>query len=229
MTQPQETCWTLIRDARDGKPDARTRFTGRYFDSVRAYFVARWKSTPLSSEVDDAVQEVFLDCFRHGGALERAEPEHGSGFRAFFFGVTRTVALRVESRRAREWEKRGGELFQPERIAAREETLSRLFDRAWARAVVKEAADLQAEKARARGAESSKLVELLRLRFHDGKPIREIAKLWGVDPARLHHDYARARKDFLDALREVIATHEKCAHHTLDEECNRLLELLRKR
>jgi len=73
MTPPQETCWTLIRDVRDGSRDARTRFTGRYLDSVRGYFVARWKGTPLSGEVDDAVQEVFLDCFKEGGVLEALE------------------------------------------------------------------------------------------------------------------------------------------------------------
>jgi hypothetical protein len=36
-------------------------------------------------------------------------------------------------------------------------------------------------------------VELLTLRFHEAMPIREIARLWGVDAASLHHEYAQAR------------------------------------
>src|SRR5215510_13756666 len=125
----QETSWTLIRDAAAGSTSARSDFTRRYLPVVRAYLAARWRGGPFEREVDDAVQEVFLDCFREGGVLERAEPERGGGFRAFLFGVIRNAARHFETRRAREIERKGPSSFHPERMAAEEGSLSRAFDR----------------------------------------------------------------------------------------------------
>jgi hypothetical protein len=48
-------------------------------------------------------------------------------------------------------------------------------------------------------------VELLRLRFQDSLPIRDIAMLWNEDPASVHHEYATARKEFSTALRQALA------------------------
>jgi DNA-directed RNA polymerase specialized sigma24 family protein len=61
-------------------------------------------------------------------------------------------------------------------------------------------------------------VELLRLRFQEGMPIREIARLRGVDAASLHHEYARARREFRSALRDVIAFHHPGAPEEIDRE-----------
>jgi DNA-directed RNA polymerase specialized sigma24 family protein len=49
-----------------------------------------------ASEIDDGVQEVFIDCLRDDGALGRSDPARP--FRPFLFGVARTVALRFEQR-----------------------------------------------------------------------------------------------------------------------------------
>jgi len=221
-----DTCWSLIEAARSGESAARSAFTHRYLPVVRAYLAARWRGSPLFAEIDDAVQEVFLACFRQGGALDSLDPSRGTGFRAYLFGIVRNIALHAETRRARDHDKRGDTTFDPETVAAREASLSRIFDREWARAVVREAADLQSRRARDAGAEARRRIELLRLRFQDGKPIRDIAVLWQADPVKLHHDYAQARKEFLAVLREVLGLHERCSAEQLKAECHRILELL---
>ena len=69
-------------------------------------------------------------------------------------------------------------------------------------------------------------VELLRLRFHEEMPIREIAQLWGLDAPSLHHEYARARQEFRSALRDVVALHDPGSPEDVDRECAQLLSLL---
>jgi hypothetical protein len=67
-------------------------------------------------------------------------------------------------------------------------------------------------------------VELLRLRFQDGLPIRSIASRWGEDPAKVHHEYATARAEFRAALREVVAFHRPGATAVeIDVACAELL------
>ncbi len=221
-----ETSWTLIRDAAQGSDSARDKFSRRYLPVAQAYLLARWRGTHLANEVDDAVQEVFLDCFRQGGVLERAE-DGRSGFKAFFGGVIRTIALRTETRRAKDFERGWGRPLSPDQQALEDSGLSASFDREWASAVVREAGDLQAAKAKAKGPEAVRRVELLRLRFHEDLPIRQIAKLWGEDAARLHHEYAQARTEFMEALREIVGLNELYSGEQLDAECARLLSALR--
>jgi hypothetical protein len=111
-------------------------------------------------------------------------------------------------------------------IPSGEDSLSHIFDRAWAKAVVREAAERQAVAAAERGDEAVRRVELLRLRFHEEMPIREIARLWGVDSAVLHHEYARARREFLASLRDVVASHRSGSHEAVEDQCAQLLSLL---
>ena len=94
-----ETCWTLIRDAARGQETAQADFARRYQPVVRAYLAARWRGTLRLSELDDATQEVFVDCFRDGGLLGRADPASEGGFRAFLFGAVRRLPrLRLQLR-----------------------------------------------------------------------------------------------------------------------------------
>ena len=58
-------------------------------------------------------------------------------------------------------------------------------------------------------------------------PIRDIAAKWGEETKRVHWAYARARKEFKDALREVLGLHEHCPADEIEEECNRIFDLLR--
>jgi hypothetical protein len=80
-----------------------------------------------------------------------------------------------------------------EEIRGDEESLSRAFDQAWAVALVRETAQVHEQRARRAGSAALRRVELLRLRFQEDLPIREIAQRWQADPAGLHQEYARAR------------------------------------
>src|SRR6516165_1713777 len=132
----QSTCWTIIRAAAAGSPSDREELARRYLGVVRAYLAARWRGAALLPECDDAVQEVFVECFRQGGALEAAGDGRVPSFRAFLYGVVRNVARRFESQPRRP----AGTL--PE-IAANETSLSRLFERSCDREIMTEAAQLQ--------------------------------------------------------------------------------------
>ena len=226
MPTRDSTCWELIREAAAGGEGPRAEFVRRYEPAVRAYLAARWRSSGLLEELDDAAQDIFLECLRDGGLLDRARADRAGGFRAFLYGAARNVALRVEMRRLRQAVRGPADDVEVESIPSGEDSLSRVFDRAWARAVVREAAERQAVLAAERGEAAVRRVELLRLRFHDGMPIREIAQLWGLDVAVLHHEYARARREFLVALRDVIAYHHAGSPEAVDGECAQLLSLL---
>lgn len=226
MGTADSTCWTLLRDAAAGDEGSRGAFAGRYEGAVRTYLAARWRGSGLLQELDDAVQEVFIECLRGGGLLEQADADRPGGFRAYLYGAARNVALRVEGRRRRLARREPGGSPELETVAAGEDSLSRVFDRAWASAVVREAAGRQAERAAASGEPALRRVELLRLRFREGMPIREIARAWGANPAQLHREYARARSEFRDALREIIAAQHPGPPDRVDRECAQLLDLL---
>ena len=93
----------------------------------------------------------------------------------------RNVALRIEARLARHRRLEPSEGFDPESLAADEPSLSQVFDRAWATSLLREAGRLQAEQAKPRGEEALRRVELLRLRFQEGLPIREIAQSFVIE------------------------------------------------
>ncbi len=226
MSHGQTTCWTVIRDAAGGDGAARAIFAERYEPIVRGYLLARWRSSPLLQEVDDVIQEVFVESFRDHGVLARADPEAGRGFRAFFYGVVRNVAKRAESRHGRRRDQQPATGFFGESEDASGERLSRLFDRQWATAMMREAASRQRELSQQAGEAARRRVELLRMRFHDGWPIREIARLWKTDPADVHREYARARKEFRQSLAEVVAFHHPGSAEAVERECEELLELL---
>ena len=64
-----QTRWTMIEHAAAGRTAGRDDFAECYLPVVRDFLRARWRRTPWESEVDDAVQDVFVQCFRPGGAL----------------------------------------------------------------------------------------------------------------------------------------------------------------
>src|SRR5262249_48893927 len=138
----ESTCWTVIRGAAAGNGLDRDQFARRYAPVVRAYLTARWPGGARQQEIDDAVQEVFVECFRRGGVLERVGEGRPGGFRAFLYGVARNVALRVETDRARQNVRQAPGGSALDRVAASEASLSTVFDRAWAKALVREAARL---------------------------------------------------------------------------------------
>ena len=219
MSTQESTCWTVIRAAAAGSPAERAELARRYLGVVRAYLAARWRDSHRWVDLDDAVQEVFVECFRQGGALEAAGAGRVPSFRAFLYGVVRNVARRLESR----LKLPAGPLPS---IAADEEGLSRLFERSWAQAIMTEAAQLQQQRASERGPEAVQRVELLRLRFEEGLPVRAITQRWGTRAAELHHAYAKARQEFRAALLEVVAFHHPGSPAEVEQEAASLLKAL---
>lgn len=222
---PEAATWSLIARAAAGHPAARDAFGRIYLPVVRRLLDARWHSTPLSAEVDDAVQEVFVEYLRAGGVLARAESGRGE-LGGLLFGVTRNVALRFEERAGR---RTGREVLSGSALAAieaREPRLSALFDREWARALVRMAGERMRAEAELAGVEACRRVELLHLRFSEGLPLRDIAARWEEDPDAIHRAYAKARAEFRDCLRLVVAEQATASPADLEDEVRRLLELL---
>jgi RNA polymerase sigma-70 factor (ECF subfamily) len=226
MTSPS-TRWTVIRDAAEGGARARSVFAHTYQPVVRAYLAARWNFSRDAPQIDDAIQEVFVDCFREDGPLTRFDPNRPGGFRAFLYGVVKNVARRFEESRMQNRELAAGSRIDLDAMEGREDSLSRIFDRSWASFLLDEAAKLQAEQAREKGKDAQRRVELLYLRFEDDLPIREIARRWEVDPDWLHHQYAQARREFKRALREIVWAHHGGEEGDIEAECARLLAFFR--
>jgi len=99
MSNSESTCWTVIQAAAAGNAEERGRFARHYERAIRAYLGARWRGSRLLPQVDDAVQEVFVECFKCGGVLDRADQKRSGGFRPFLYGVVRNVARRLEAGR----------------------------------------------------------------------------------------------------------------------------------
>jgi RNA polymerase sigma factor (sigma-70 family) len=224
----EDTCWTLVEDAAGGNSRARDAFARLYLPVVEAYLGARWRGTPLHSEVDDAAQDVFVDLIRPNGALSRAQRNHGAGgFRPFLYGVARKVALRHEERAGKRHRRETRLDSQAPDPPATDSSPSKVFDTAWAHAIMRAARSRHAKLAGERGEESVENVELLRLRFQEGLPIREIAARWDTDAAAVHRQYRRARKEFAEGLFATVAMHMSGTPSDVKRECARLLELLR--
>lgn len=221
MTPADATCWTLIHAAASGDATARASFARMYEPVARAYFSTRWQRSPLLSKLDDAVQDVFVECFKADGVLDKVARSQPEAFRAYFHGVLRNFARRHEEKL-----RPAGPLSDD--YPADETSLSKAFDKAWARSLLQQAGRVQAEVAAQSGERAVRRVELLRLRFHDGLPIREIAERWHEDPAKLHHEFATARDEFRQALRQVMAFHMPTATKPkLESACRYVLDVLK--
>jgi RNA polymerase sigma-70 factor (ECF subfamily) len=227
MTSAKETCWTVIHHAARGDAEARAEFARRYRPVVHAYLRARWRTPPLSEEVEDAAQDMFVECFKDEGVLANADCTAPTGFRAYLFAAVRNRARAVEARHQRRaTAEPSGVQVDMDSLESNEERLSSVFDRAWAESLMREAAARQAQRASVDGEAARMRVELLRLRFQEDLPIREIAVRWGVDADHLHHEYAKARREFREALLEVVLFHHPGSATQAELECERLSALL---
>lgn len=220
MTPTDATCWTLIHAAAAGDQSARERFARLYQPIARGYLVTRWQRSPLFVMLDDAVQDVFVECFKANGVLDKVSQSQPEEFRGYLYGVLRNIARRHE-------EKHRPALPLAEDQLADDTSLSCAFDQAWARTLLKEAARVQAEVAAGSGERAVRRVELLRLRFQEGMPIRDIALKWKEDAVKLHHEYATARAEFRSALRRVLAFQMPTATEAqIEAACRDVLNLL---
>lgn len=221
---PGETCWTVLRSASQGDAAARSIFSRSYAATIRGYLAVRWRGRLLASETDDATQEVFLECLKSGGVLERADAERGD-FRGLLFGVTRNVALRFEQRALARRHLRPEDSDWLQEVASDEPGQATLFDRSWARALIRLTKRRHRERALADGPDGERRLELLERRFGNDEAIREIAARWGIPAQEVHNAYRKARTEFYGCLREVVAYHAPTGAD-LDSECRRLLALL---
>src|SRR5262249_30818973 len=157
---------------------------------------ARWRNEVADRSVDDAVQEVFVAFLKPGGALECTDDSRPGGFRAFLYGVARNIARRFETKRA-------GTTIPVDfsAVAGDDPALSQVLDGAWALSIMRAAPENQAENAARHGPEATRRVELLRLRFQMGMPIRDIAVRWAEPAENIHREYAKARIEFREALK----------------------------
>ena len=88
-----ETRWSLIEKAAEGSRADREEFARLYGPLIRASLHGALRQR-VGSELDDAIQETFVECFKESGALTRVDRGRPGGFRAFLYGVVRNVALR---------------------------------------------------------------------------------------------------------------------------------------
>ena len=225
-SDPADTCWTVLRAAAKGDNTARSTFSRSYLSTVRDFFAQRWHGRVLMADVDDASQEVFIECLKPGGALERAEESRGE-FRGLLFGVARNVGRRFEERAAERGRLRPEDSAWLQHAVSDEPGQATMFDRSWARALMRTAKKRHRELAiEADGDAGRRRIELLERRFGDDQAVRDIAAAWGVDAQEVHNAYRKARTEFYRCLREAVAFHAP-ADADLDAECRRLLGMLR--
>ncbi len=217
------TSWTLIHAVVEGSDSARSEFHAKYEGMVRSVLAARWRGRPLVQFLDDAQQEVFLQCLREGGAVTGADSSRA--FRPFLRGVVINIARKFERQEAAKRPLHDDNVLDQVEDCAT--AVSALFDREWAKVLVQEAVVRQHQMAKSKGDEALRRVELLRLRVSQGKPIREIAEVWGVKADWLHHQYATARNEFRKALESVVAFHNPGNTQHIEQECRELLLLLK--
>jgi hypothetical protein len=132
----------------------------------------------------------------------------------------------MESRHAAELAERRGSSDDFDGVVSDESTLSHVFDRAWAKSIMRQAGKRHEELARLAGEEALRRFELLRLRFEEEQPIRQIAQQWNIDAAVLHREYRKAREEFRAALFEVVHFHHPGSDAEVDREAEALLALL---
>lgn len=225
MSHSESTCWTLIEGAARGRPEDREDLARRYAVLIQAALKARWAGSPILGEVNDASQEVFLELFRDGGALHRVRLDRDGSFRGFLYGVILNIARRFERRR-RQRRESALDSSDTQAIATDEDMLARQFDRSWAESLLNQATGLMTERARSSGPPAERRLEILRLRFSEGLPVRSIAERLSEEPERVHHEYARARADFRKALEEVVTFHNPGSKLEVERQCQELIQLL---
>ena len=212
------------KDAAIAREVFREEFGANYLPLVRGYLRHRWGGWPIAREIDDAVQDVFMECFRADGVLQSAKQDQGS-FQAYLQATTRNVARRYEERVGTRRDRSQAESTFLREQVSREASLSVYFDRSWAQEMMSQAGVSMKRRAGELGEDALRRYELLQLRFQEDVPIREVAKRWGVPDRQVHDAYATARREFYRCLREVVALHGAAAH-ALDAECEKLIELL---
>jgi DNA-directed RNA polymerase specialized sigma24 family protein len=220
------TAWSMIVAAGAGELGARDRFARTYGGVIRAYLAARWRLPAAHDAVDDGTQEVFVQCFKQGGALHRVDPDGPARFRSYLYAVVKHVADRIERTngvRRTPQEGAGPGLDDLERGDA---TLSRVFDRAWVAMLTRRAWLLMASRLEAGGSGGERL-RILDLRFQQGLAPAAIAARLQLDAGHVYQQLRNAKRDFRAALLEVVGSyHPGATAAEVESRCAALVELL---
>jgi len=228
VLEADSTSWELVLRTRDGDVAQRAVFVERYAPALRRWLARRWRRGGLVAQIDDAVQDVFVECFKPDGALARVERGERGTLRRYLHGVVRHVAARYERSAAGVAPQRAAAAIDADELVNPVTTLSERFDRAWAEALVREAALQLEARAEGLGEPARRRVALLRLRFQEGLPLREVAERLGVEADYAHHQFAKARREFRDAIFVVLRRRNTGATaQDLERRVAELVDLLR--
>ncbi|MFT4512376.1 MAG: hypothetical protein ACI89X_002052 [Planctomycetota bacterium] len=214
----------MIRAAATGDSAARSTFSRNYLTTIHSYLEARWRGRVLATEIGDATQEVFVECLKPGGVLERADANQGD-LRGLLCRVTQNVARRFEERAIERGRVRPDDSAWLAQVQSDDPGQATVFDRCWAHSIIEEASSQFRELAAQDGEAGQRRIELLERRFGSDEAIREIAAVWNIPAQDLHNAYKKARKEFYRCLRGVIAFHRPDATD-LEHECREVLALL---
>lgn len=227
MNSADATSWSLILGAAAGKALDRETFARLYGPVIRAYLAARWHLSFEHAAVQDGTSDVFVECFKGGGALDRVDSRRPGGFRAYLYGIVRNVALMTERKLARRKDGPAAGGLDLDALPDAEDTLSRVFDRAWAEAVVRQARGRMAERA-ARSPAAQRRLQALTMRFEQGQAPRHIAEAFDVPVERVYEILREARAEFRVSLVELMASyHPTCTQAEVESLCVDLLGSLR--
>ena len=222
----ETTSWTLILNAAAENSEDRDGFCRRYAPVIHAYLAARWRLPNDHAAVADAAQDVFVQCFKDGGVLDKVDPNRLGGFRAYLFGVVKNVALMAERSLARRRERGEDSVLSLDQIECDEATLSQAYDRSWALLVTREAGQLMIRRVAERkdGAVHARVLEL---KYDEGLPPREIVARLGLDVELVYRIVRLSRREFRAALVEVMGGyHPGESEEELERRCIDLLGLL---
>ena len=197
MTQSEQTSWCVIGRAATGDAAARDEFARRYGPFLRRVFHRRWAGTPYRVHFDDAVQDSFVQCFKPGGVIERADASRGASVRTLLYAVARNVAWRCE----RDHQRAAAGHALPAEPVEVPDGLHELT-RGEARGMVREALRRLCESI---DPEARGYGELLRARAYEGQSVGDLAAGDAAAAARLHREYAKAKRAFGSELAAVAA------------------------
>jgi len=187
-----------------GDRQAGDAFARRWRDPMRTWLWFRWRHSPLRSLVDDAVQEVFIECLRPGGALDHLDTAQAAhGLRAYLRGVVGNVAHRIERREARSFNRQRRLAIGVERPARPD--AGEVLDLAQTHDQIAHALDLVDGEDDPRA--EHPLRDFLRLHFEEGLPVRAIAKRWHDSPEHVHEIRRRACRRLRNCLLRVLHHH----------------------
>jgi RNA polymerase sigma factor (sigma-70 family) len=216
----------MIVAAGAGEDAARSEFARVYGPVIRAYLSARWGLPTTHEAVDDGTQEVFVQCFKPGGALRAVDPAGSARFRSYLYGVVKHVADRIEraQRVRRAQHEHSG--FGLDDLERREASLSRTFDRAWVGMLTRRAWLLMASRIEA-GTAGRDRIQILDLRYQEGLSPAQIAERLHFEPDYVYQQLRNAKRDFRTALLEVVATyHPGATKEELEARCVELVGFL---